>query len=132
MIGSSFTAQKTYNTWLLLRIAYGLLFIVVGVDKFFNYIVNWGQYVSPVILDKLFPDLYTLILIVSVVEILLGLLVLTKWTRAGAYGMAVWFLIIAVNLVTTFHFFDIAARDVILAIGAIALARLTEIKDEIK
>jgi len=33
---------------------------------------------------------------------------------------------IAVNLVTTGHYFDIAVRDIIMAISAFALARLTE------
>lgn len=132
MHGSSFTHQKTYNTWLLLKIAYGLLFIVAGADKFFNIIVNWGKFVNPMILETLHINLFTIMLVVSIIEITLGLLVLTKWTRAGAYGIALWFLIIAINLLSMMNFFDIAVRDIVLAIGAIALARLTEIKDEIK
>jgi hypothetical protein len=38
----------------------------------------------------------------------------------------VWLVLIAVNLVTTGHFFDVALRDVVMAIAAYALARLTE------
>lgn len=132
MNGSSFTHQKTYNTWLLLKITYGLLFLVAGVDKFFDLIVHWGKYVSPLVLDGLNINSTNLLIIVSIIEIILGLLVLTKWTRLGAYGIALWFLIIIVNLLTMMQYFDIAARDAVLAIGAVTLAKLTEIKDEIK
>ena len=131
MHGSSYTHQKTYNTWLLLKITYGLLFVIAGADKFFNLIVNWEQYVNPILLETLPINLFTILVIVAAVEIVLGLLVLTKWTRKGAYGMAVWFLLIVVNLLAMMRYFDIAVRDAVLAVGAIALARLTEIKDEI-
>ena len=132
MTGSSFTSQKTYNTWLLLKITYGLLFVIAGADKFFNLIVHWGKYVSPVILDGLKINSTTLLIVVAAIEIILGLLVLTKWTRTGAYGIALWFFIIIVNLLTMMTYFDIAVRDAVLAVGAIALVRLTDIKDEIK
>jgi hypothetical protein len=39
---------------------------------------------------------------------------------------AIWLAGIAVNLVTTGHFFDVAVRDVAMAIAAFTLARLTE------
>jgi len=38
----------------------------------------------------------------------------------------VWLILIAVNLVTTGHFLDIAVRDVEMAIAAYTLGRLTE------
>ena len=40
---------------------------------------------------------------------------------------AVWLLCIALELITTGHFFDIAVRDIELAIAAFVLAQLTEI-----
>jgi hypothetical protein len=42
----------------------------------------------------------------------------------------VWLLLIAANLVSTTVFYDLAVRDVEIAIGAFALARLTEIRQE--
>ena len=63
---------------------------------------------------------------IGVVEIVVGLLVLTKWTRVGAYVASVWLALIAINLLTTGHFFDVATRDLSLAIAAFALARLDE------
>jgi hypothetical protein len=40
-----------------------------------------------------------------------------------------WLVLIAVNLVTTGTYFDVAVRDVEMAIAAYALARLTEVKE---
>jgi hypothetical protein len=57
---------------------------------------------------------------------IVGLAILTRWTRVGAWIAAAWLLLIAVNLVLTGRFFDVAVRDVEMAIAAFALARLTE------
>lgn len=122
--------QKTYRIWLLLKITYGLLFVIAGVDKFFNFVVNWEKYVNPTLLDILPINMFTLMTIVAVIEITLGLLVLTKYTQLGAYGMSLWFLMIIINLLTMFKYFDIAVRDLVLAIGAFALAQLTTIKEK--
>ena len=65
-------------------------------------------------------------LIVGVVEIIVGLLVITRWTRLGAYLASLWLLLIVINLLTTGHYFDIALRDIGLCLSAFALARLTE------
>ncbi len=66
---------------------------------------------------------------VGVIEMIVGLAILTRWTRLGAYVAMVWLVAIAVNLVTTGMFFDLAVRDVEIAIGAYALARLTEVRE---
>ncbi len=89
----------------------------------------WEQYVNPLLYTTFGIEYATLKLFIAAVEIVLGLLVLTRWTRVGAYGIALWFFIIVANLVAGWAYLDIAARDVVLAIGAISLARLTEVKD---
>ena len=66
---------------------------------------------------------------VGVIEMIVGLAILTRWTRLGAYVAMVWLVAIAANLVTTGMFFDLAVRDVEIAIGAYALARLTEVRE---
>jgi hypothetical protein len=71
----------------------------------------------------------TLMHVVGVIEIVVGLAILTKATRLGAYVAAIWLLCIAVELVTTGRFFDVAVRDVELAIAAFVLAKLTEIRE---
>jgi hypothetical protein len=64
--------------------------------------------------------------VVGLIEMAVGLAILTRWTEIGAYVAMVWLVLIAVNLVTTGHFFDVAVRDVEMAIAAYALARPSE------
>ncbi len=63
---------------------------------------------------------------VGLIEMLVGLAILTSWTRIGAYVATVWLLAVSINLLLMGSFFDIAVRDVVMAIGAYTLARLTE------
>ncbi len=71
-------------------------------------------------------------LCVGPVEMLVGLAILTRWTRLGAYVASAWLLGIALNLLTTGAFFDIAVRDVVLAIAAVVLANLTEARNSVR
>jgi hypothetical protein len=66
--------------------------------------------------------------LIGVVELAVGLMVLTVATRIGAYVAAAWLMAIALNLVTTGQYFDVAVRDVLMAIAAYTLARLTEVR----
>jgi hypothetical protein len=66
--------------------------------------------------------------IVGVIEMIVGLAILTKWTRVGAYVASAWLVAIAINLVSTGMFFDIAVRDVEMAFAAFVLARMTEVR----
>ncbi len=61
---------------------------------------------------------------------IVGLAILTKWTRVGAYVASAWLAAIAVNLVSTGMFFDIAVRDVEMALAAFVLARMTEARSD--
>ena len=67
--------------------------------------------------------------IVGVIEMVVGLAVLTRWTRIGAYLAMIWLIAIAINLASGGLFYDLAVRDVEIAIGAFALARLTELRE---
>jgi hypothetical protein len=68
--------------------------------------------------------------IVGVIEMIVGLAILTKWTRLGAYVASAWLVLIAINLVSTGMFFDIAVRDVERALAAFVLARITEVRSD--
>jgi uncharacterized membrane protein YphA (DoxX/SURF4 family) len=111
------------------KIALGLMAFLAGLDKFLNLLTNWEQYVSPLSQRMLPLSPTTLMHVVGVIEMVVGLAILTKLTRLGAYVAAIWLLCIAVELVTTGRFFDIAVRDVELAIAAFVLAKLTEIRE---
>jgi hypothetical protein len=63
-------------------------------------------------------------LAVGVVEIVAGLLVAVK-PRWGAPVVAAWLFLIIVNLVSMGSYLDVALRDLGLALGALALWRLS-------
>ena len=112
--------------WWTLRLTYGLVPIVAGLDKFTNLLVDWEQYLSPYALEVLPVSGSTFMYAVGVIEIIAGALVLSRFTRFGAYLVSAWLLGIAINLLTTGTYFDIAVRDVVMSIGAFSLAKLTE------
>jgi uncharacterized membrane protein YphA (DoxX/SURF4 family) len=117
------------GSWWALRLAYGLVPIVAGFDKFSNLLVDWKQYLSPLAIRVLPMTPSTLIHVVGVIEIAAGIIVLSRLTRLGAYVVSAWLFAIALNLLTTGHYFDIAVRDFVLSIGAFTLAKMTEVRD---
>lgn len=121
--------KRLDSVWWALRIGLGLGPFLAGLDKFFNILTDWSMYLSPTALKFLPVSGPTFMRIVGVVEMIVGLAILTRWTRIGAYAAMVWLVAIAVNLVTTGMFFDLAVRDLEIAIGAYALARLTEVRE---
>jgi hypothetical protein len=66
--------------------------------------------------------------VIGGVEMLVGGPILVGYTGLGGYAAAVWLVGIAAHLVTTGHYFDVAVRDVIIAIAAFTLAQLTEVR----
>ncbi|MCI0672884.1 MAG: hypothetical protein L0Y64_20755 [Myxococcaceae bacterium] len=67
--------------------------------------------------------------VVGVVEILAGVLVLSRLTRLGAYVVSAWLVLIALNLLTSGKYLDVAVRDLVMAGGAFILGRLTEVRE---
>jgi uncharacterized membrane protein YphA (DoxX/SURF4 family) len=102
----------------VLRLALGLTATLAGLDKFFNILANWGSYVSPLAAGMLPFSVSTLMAVVGVVEIAVGIAILFAAPRLGAYVASVWLSVVAVNLATA-GFFDIAVRDVVMAIAAL-------------
>jgi uncharacterized membrane protein YphA (DoxX/SURF4 family) len=114
--------------WWSLRLTFGLVPIVAGIDKFTHVLVDWNKYLSPVAKDILPISGSSFMMIIGVIEIVAGALVLSRFTRFGAYLVSAWLLGIAINLLTTGTYFDIAVRDTVMAISAFALAKLTELR----
>ena len=118
--------------WWALRIGLGMGPIITGIDKFFNKLTDWGMYLSP-IATKIVPvSATTFMRGVGVVEILAGLIVLSRWTKLGSYIVMLWLVGIAVNLLTTGMFYDLAMRDDEIAIGAFALSQLAAVREQIR
>lgn len=114
-----------------LRIGLGAAAFLAGLDKFFNLLTQWEAYLSPLIANMIPISPATFMRIVGVIEMIAGLIVLAGLTRLGGYVIAAWLLLIAVSLVTTGKFFDVAVRDVEMAIAAFTLARLSEVRENV-
>lgn len=122
--------REVHTAYTLLKYTYGIVALIVGLDKFFGFVTHWPKYVSPYIAEYL-PVGFTIKYFlgsVGIIEILVGLLLLSKkYTTIGAYLLAAWLVIIALNLLTIGGYFDIAVRDLVLAVGAIALACFSKV-----
>jgi hypothetical protein len=116
--------------WWALRIGLGVGPIITGIDKYFNKLTDWGMYLSPMATKVVPISPATFMHIVGAVEIVAGLIVLSRWTKIGAYIVMLWLLGIAVNLLTTGMFYDLAMRDVEIAIGAFVLSQLTAVREQ--
>ena len=120
--------KRLNSSWWALRIGLGAAPFLAGLDKFFNVLAHWTDYLNPLALRIVPVAPETFMRGVGVVEMIVGLAILTRWTRFGAYVAAAWLVGIALNLVAAGAFFDVAVRDLLLAVAAFVLARLTEVR----
>jgi hypothetical protein len=115
-------AVHAYST---LHFGFALIPILAGADKFFDVLTNWDQYLAPVVSSTTHILPHTFMQIVGVVEIIAGILVAVR-PRVGAYVVAAWLVGIIVNLsLNPVHYWDVAARDFGLFLGAMALGSLS-------
>lgn len=111
----------------MLKYTFGLMPIVAGLDKFTNILTNWSAYISDGLAGLLPFEPATFMMVVGVVEIVAGILVFTK-TKIGAYIVSAWLTCIALSLILSWTYVDVAVRDLVMAIGAFSLAKLSENK----
>ena len=120
--------QKVVDSvWWSLRMSFGLVPFLAGLDKFFNLLTFWPKYVAPSIAHVLPVTPQSFMYVVGIIEIVAGLAVLlSPWTKTFAYVVTAWLIAIALNLIIG-GVYDVAVRDLALAVGAISLARLTDV-----
>ncbi|HEX9651239.1 MAG TPA: DoxX family membrane protein [Cyclobacteriaceae bacterium] len=109
----------------VLKYTFGLVPIVAGLDKFTNILTDWSQYISEGFAGVLPFEPSTFMMIVGVIEIAAGILVLTK-TKIGAYVVSAWLVAIALTLIFSWSYVDVAVRDLVMAIASFSLAKLSE------
>jgi uncharacterized membrane protein YphA (DoxX/SURF4 family) len=119
--------DRLTTPWWALRAGLGAAAFLAGLDKFFNLLADWPGYLSPLVAHVLPLSPTSFMHVIGVVEMLVGAVILAGYTQLGGYVAAIWLVGIAANLVTTGHYFDVAVRDVAMAIAAFTLARLTEV-----
>jgi hypothetical protein len=113
-------ARQAYR---ILQVAFVVAPIVAGLDKFFHLLTDWDMYLANPINNLLHGHGDVFMKIAGVVEIIAGIGVALK-PKVFAYVVFIWLLGIIVNLLMTKMFFDIALRDLGLALAALALGRL--------
>ena len=115
------------SVYLPLKITFGLVPLLAGLDKFFNLLTDWGSYLSPSVTNMLPVSAATFMMIVGAVEMIVGLAILTKFTRLAAYVAMGWLLLISFNLLIAGRF-DVAVRDLVLAVVACSLGTVAGLK----
>ncbi len=113
-------AQQAYR---ILKFGFTVAPIIAGLDKFLNLLVDWEQYLAPFVAAIIPAGVF--MMIVGVVEIIAGIGVALK-PRIFAYVVAAWLVGIIINLLLIPGYYDVALRDLGLALGALALGRLSQ------
>ena len=122
--------NRLNTSWWALRVLFGFVPIAAGLDKFFNLLTNWEAYLNPLATNVIPVSPTTFMHIVGVIEIIAGVVVLSQFTKIGAYVVTAWLVAIALNLLTMGKFLDVAVRDLGLAVAAFSLAQLTAVREE--
>ncbi|HMI06237.1 MAG TPA: hypothetical protein VK528_01725 [Flavobacterium sp.] len=115
--------KPTFN---LLRLTFGIVPIVAGLDKFTDILADWDKYLHPGLAEMLPFSPHTFMMIVGVIEIVAGIIVLAK-PAIGGIIVAAWLTLIALTLLASGHYLDVAVRDLVMAISALSMARISRI-----
>ena len=121
-------ANPAYQAFQILRIGFTVAPILAGLDKFLHLLVDWDKYLPPVVNNLTGGYGHQLMQAVGVIEIIAGIGVFIK-PRIFGYVVAAWLVLIIINLLLIPGYYDVALRDLGLALGALALARLSETFD---
>ncbi|MCB0628446.1 MAG: hypothetical protein R2806_25310 [Saprospiraceae bacterium] len=122
-ISSQQTVKQSFH---LLKYTFVIVPIVAGADKFTNILTDWEQYINPAMADLLPFPAAVFMMVVGVIEIAAGILVWKK-TELGGYIVAGWLTVIALSLLLSFSYVDVAVRDLVMAIAAFSMAKLSKI-----
>jgi hypothetical protein len=116
--------RPAYQAYQILHLGFTVAPILAGLDKFFQLMVNWDQYLPAFVNNMTGGRGHQLMLVAGIIEIVAGLGVWFK-PKLFAYVVSAWLVLIIVNLLLIPGYFDVALRDLGLALGALALARLS-------
>ena len=118
---SSLVSRSAYKAYRILYLGFIALPIIAGLDKFFNFLVDWSIYLSPMVSNMVNAQIF--MGFVGIIEITAGLVVAFR-PKLGAFVVAFWLWGIILNLLTIPGYYDIAFRDFGLSLGALALGFL--------
>jgi uncharacterized membrane protein YphA (DoxX/SURF4 family) len=121
-------SHKVEGVYQLLRASLGVMALAAGLDKFANMLARWDGYLAPPIAERLGGTGWFMA-VVGIVEVLVGVAILTGATRTFGYLLCGWLVAIACNLVIG-GYYDIAVRDLMIAAAAFSLAQLARARAE--
>lgn len=112
---------SSQNAFRILRLGFTVAPILFGLDKFFNVMTDWPQFLPDFVTDVVSGT--AVMAIVGVIEIAAGIGV---WLRPKIFAWVVagWLAVIIITLALAGGFWDIALRDFGLLLGAVALGQL--------
>jgi hypothetical protein len=118
-------ARAATQAYWLLRAGLIALPLLAGIDKFFNWTVNWPDYLAGWINDIVPGTAQDFMYFVGGVEIAAAMVVLVAPTIGGPL-VAAWLAGITINLLTAEppEYYDIALRDFGLFLAAVTFSRL--------
>ena len=122
------THSPSYQAYQILRFAFTVAPIIAGLDKFLHLLTNWDQYLAPSVNRMLGGNGHLFMQAAGVIEIVAGIGIFIK-PKIFGYVVGLWLLGIIINLLLIPGYFDVALRDLGLALGAFALARLSAVYD---
>ncbi|WP_299589349.1 hypothetical protein [Mucilaginibacter sp.] len=117
-------SKKVNEVQTLLKFTYGLTPIVAGADKFTNILTDWAHYLNPSLRAALPVSDHVFMMTVGIIEIIAGILVFVN-PKKGALLVSAWLVLIALNLIASVNYLDVAVRDLAMAVGAFSLSKLT-------
>lgn len=122
---SKLLSARLHLSYYSLKIIYGIIALVAGFDKFFHFFSsNAEQFVSPYVTALIPLSAMHIIYGIAILEIIIGVLILSKFTKWGAYAMMIWYAIIIVDLLTLSGFAVLALSNAGHAIANFTLAQL--------
>ncbi len=120
-------SKKLSTAWIILKITYGAYFLIIGIDKFFGLVTESQNRVSSLTLKIIPCELATLLALVGIVEIVIGGLLLSRWTSIGAYSAFALMALITGNLLFLGKHYDITLHAFAVTAGAFALGQLSSL-----
>lgn len=108
--------KQLFYTYHLLRITFGVLFILVGSDKFFNILVNWQQFLGTIANAILFISPSTFLACFGALQIIIGIGFFTRYVILASYTALALLLLIFVNLLSVDSSVVVITHDALMII----------------
>lgn len=121
--GDALGKDPGHSAYVLLRLGFIALPLLMGLDKFTNLLTDWPHYLAPWLTDLLPFSAQTAMYLIGIVEIVAAVAMVIR-PRWAAWIVAAWLAGIIINLLTYSGFYDVALRDFGLLIAAVTLGLL--------